>query len=77
MLLPSLDTDLIPKYEVLIPKTATCTPLDTTHDDDTDKILTFPQIGAILDMKSKGWNFYFWHVVSQGVYLAIASGLII
>ena len=75
MLLPSLDTDLIPKYEVLIPKTATCTPLDTTTHR-TDKILTFPQIGAILDMKSKGWNFYFWHVVSQGVYLAIASGLI-
>ena len=74
MLLPSLDTDLIPKYEVLIPKTATCTPLDTAHR--TDKIMTFPQIGAILDMKSKGWNFYFWHVVSQGVYLAIASGLI-
>ena len=74
MLLPSLDTDLIPKYEVLIPKTATCTPLHTTTTtthDDTDKILTFPQIGAILDMKSKGWNFYFWHVVSQGVYLAV------
>ena len=75
MLLPSLDTDLIPKYEVLIPKTVTCTPLDTAHDR-TDKIMTFPQIAAILDMKSKGWNFYFWHVVSQGVYLAIASGLI-